>query len=222
MADVTDTLTKPVGGVPLIVWLGLGGVGVYVALRASQGEQQRAGTTVEQVPVPVGAVAAPDGAPLVMSPVVRINVPEIDKLTGAIVDNTSALGSNTGALGQNTSATVGNTNALGANTAATGSLTGAIGGLTNATSALTQRIGSIPATTTGAPAASAPAAAARTYVVKSGDTLSGIAQRYTGNASRWPELYRANAATIDSVARSRGKAGGGHWIFPGTTLTLPW
>ena len=51
------------------------------------------------------------------------------------------------------------------------------------------------------PAAPAkPKAAPLSYVVKVGDTLSGIAKRELGSSSRWPEIYRipANRATIGS------------------------
>jgi nucleoid-associated protein YgaU len=43
--------------------------------------------------------------------------------------------------------------------------------------------------------AAAPAAGA-SYTVKQGDTLSEIAQRELGAASRWKEIYEANRATI--------------------------
>lgn len=61
-----------------------------------------------------------------------------------------------------------------------------------------------------------------TYTVKSGDTLSGIAQRKCGGASKWPALYNANASVIESTAKRRGMSSSdhGHWIFPGTTLVL--
>ena len=38
--------------------------------------------------------------------------------------------------------------------------------------------------------------AARTYTVRTGDTLSGIAQRFYGHASDWPWLYHINRAKI--------------------------
>lgn len=244
MADTAEVLTRKVGPFPLVVWALAGSVGAWLAYRNLTAAKTQTTTTVEQVPVPVGAVGAADQAPMVMSPIVRINVPEIDTLTGAIIGNTSALGenlggltgvtgalgSNTSSLGSNTSALGFNTSALGASTNATGSLTNGVGGLTSSVAGLISAIGSIPAPAPApapvyiaAPApAPAPAPARSTYTIKSGDTLSAIAQRYTGSASRWTELYNNNAATINSVAASRGKAGGGHWIFPGTVLTIPW
>ncbi|WP_107058565.1 transglycosylase family protein [Streptomyces rimosus] len=38
--------------------------------------------------------------------------------------------------------------------------------------------------------------AARTYTIRSGDTLSSIAQDQLGDASKWQALYRDNRATI--------------------------
>ena len=69
--------------------------------------------------------------------------------------------------------------------------------------------------TTGGPAAplSAPTAlpAARTHVVASGDSLSKISQRYYGTASRWQEIYNANA----------GKLGPNGILRVGTELRIP-
>ncbi len=49
-----------------------------------------------------------------------------------------------------------------------------------------------------------------TWVVRDGDTLSGIAQKQWGDASRWPEIVRANSH-LDS----------GHMLVAGRPLVLP-
>jgi nucleoid-associated protein YgaU len=51
-----------------------------------------------------------------------------------------------------------------------------------------------------------------TYTVKSGDTLSGIAESEMGDAKRWPELYAANK---DAVGKDPDM------IHPGLELTIP-
>ena len=51
----------------------------------------------------------------------------------------------------------------------------------------------------------------RTYKVKSGDTLSGIAHKQLGDADRWPEIFVLNRPQI----RHRDR------ITPGQVLTLP-
>ena len=52
---------------------------------------------------------------------------------------------------------------------------------------------------------------AQHYVVKSGDTLSHIAQRHYGRASDWRRIYDANRATINNP----------DMIHPGQELVLP-
>ena len=61
------------------------------------------------------------------------------------------------------------------------------------------------------------------YVVKSGDTLWKIAQAHYGSGTQWTRIYDVNAGTIEAAARQHGKAGSdhGHWIYPGTALTIP-
>ena len=66
------------------------------------------------------------------------------------------------------------------------------------------------------------------YTVKKGDTLWAISQRFLGAGSKWETIYNANKAIIESTAKRRWKAAGinrdsqhGHWIFPGTKLTIP-
>jgi|YNPNPStandDraft_1061719.scaffolds.fasta_scaffold04237_8 nucleoid-associated protein YgaU len=59
--------------------------------------------------------------------------------------------------------------------------------------------------------AEAAAAAKRTYVVKSGDSLSKIARDQLGDASRWPEIFELNKDKIKDP----------NLIYPGQELTLP-
>ena len=53
--------------------------------------------------------------------------------------------------------------------------------------------------------------AERTYTVKSGDSLSKIAQREYGDAAEWTRIFEANRATISNP----------DLIHPGQVLTLP-
>lgn len=64
-------------------------------------------------------------------------------------------------------------------------------------------------------------AASRTIV--KGDTLWGIAKARYGNGAAYTKIYAANRDVIEAVAKSHGKnsSGNGHWIYPGTVLTLP-
>ncbi len=62
------------------------------------------------------------------------------------------------------------------------------------------------------------------YTVKSGDTLWGIAKTYYGDGMQWQKIYDTNSSVIESTAsRYRGGRGSdnGHWIYPGTVLTIP-
>jgi nucleoid-associated protein YgaU len=49
------------------------------------------------------------------------------------------------------------------------------------------------------------------HVVKPGETLWQIAANLTGNAQRWPELYRANRDQIKDPSR----------LYPGQRLAIP-
>jgi nucleoid-associated protein YgaU len=61
-------------------------------------------------------------------------------------------------------------------------------------------------------AQAAAVAGARTYVVKSGDSLSKIAKELYGDAKRWPEIYEANKALVGANP---------NLIHPGQTLVIP-
>jgi LysM repeat protein len=54
--------------------------------------------------------------------------------------------------------------------------------------------------------------AARTYRVRSGDTLSGIAKRFYGNPAHWTWIYAANRSKIHNP----------NSIFVGEKLTIPY
>lgn len=51
----------------------------------------------------------------------------------------------------------------------------------------------------------------QTYTVRKGDTLSAIAQRQYGKASRWPAIFKANRDQLDNP----------DLIHPGQVLKLP-
>lgn len=50
---------------------------------------------------------------------------------------------------------------------------------------------------------------AKTYTIKGGDTLSGIAQQMYGSANLWPQLWESNTWITDA-----------HWIYPGDVLLV--
>jgi nucleoid-associated protein YgaU len=60
-------------------------------------------------------------------------------------------------------------------------------------------------------AAAGTAPGMQTYTVKKGDTLSEIAERELGGASRWKELFEANRTILKDPDK----------IQPGQVLTLP-
>lgn len=66
-------------------------------------------------------------------------------------------------------------------------------------------------------------ATAKTYTVRSGDTLWAIAKAKYGNGSKWTVIYNANKSVIEAAAKKHGKnsSSNGHWIYPNTVLTIP-
>jgi hypothetical protein len=52
-------------------------------------------------------------------------------------------------------------------------------------------------------------AGAKTYTIKRGDTLWGLAQAHLGNAYLWPQLWESNTWITDA-----------HWIYPGDVLLI--
>ena len=74
-----------------------------------------------------------------------------------------------------------------------------------------------------APAAPAAAGGGTNYTVVSGDTLWGVAKRFYGSGTKYSVIYNANAETIEAAAKAHGKknSDNGHWIYAGTTLTIP-
>lgn len=222
LEGVEGTLTRKVGPLPVGGWIFLVGGSAIAAYILSNRQRTVTTNTVQQVPVPVGAIASPDMAPLVMSPIMHVNVPAFEQLGAIVQANTDATLGNSGALG-------GNTGALTGNTAATQAATQAAIGNTAAVVANTAAVVAAPrppsaTLPTAQPAAPTPvkAPSARTYTVQSGDTLSGIAARFTGRGSNWPTLYRLNQTQIDTTARARGaKPPYYNRIWPGQRFTLP-
>jgi LysM repeat protein len=61
------------------------------------------------------------------------------------------------------------------------------------------------------------------YTVKKGDCLWKISRKYYGTGNKWKTIYNANKSLIEKTARKYGKksSSNGHWIYPGTKLTIP-
>lgn len=56
-----------------------------------------------------------------------------------------------------------------------------------------------------------PIAQARSYTIKSGDSLSKIAKQFYGDASAWNKIYKANQDLIKDPDK----------IFPGQKIIIP-
>lgn len=69
-----------------------------------------------------------------------------------------------------------------------------------------------PAPGVGTPGTTGPPiSTGRTYIVVSGDSLSKIAKREYGDASKWPKIYEANRHLIKDP----------NLIYPGQELRIP-
>ena len=62
-----------------------------------------------------------------------------------------------------------------------------------------------------------------TYIIKTGDTLWSISERFLGSGSQWPIIYNANEAIIEETAKKyrKSSSNNGWWIFPGVKLSIP-
>lgn len=62
-----------------------------------------------------------------------------------------------------------------------------------------------------------------TYIVKRGDTLWDIANKFYGDSSKYQIIYEANKDNIEKVANSENKnnSDNGYWIWEGTELIIP-
>lgn len=181
MSGAADFLSKQAGPLPMGAWLLVGAGGLFIASRRNKDESQLV-TDVREVPVPVGAIAVQDSAPVVITPIFRL--PEI-------VNNINVPAGPAPVVN--------------------------VGVITPAAPVAPAP----PRPALAAPAPSSAPSPQRTHTVRGGDTLSALAARYYGSWTLWRRIYTANAAKIDGIARSRGKAPGGHWIFPGTVLVIP-
>ena len=63
----------------------------------------------------------------------------------------------------------------------------------------------------------------KTYRIVRGDTLCGISRKKYKTESKWRNIYNANKKVIEAAAKKHGRrnSDNGHWIYPGTALTLP-
>ena len=68
-----------------------------------------------------------------------------------------------------------------------------------------------------------PTTQTKSYTIKSGDTLWGIARQFYGTGTKWKTIYDANKDIIEKTAKKYGRSSSdnGHWIYPGVTLTIP-
>lgn len=64
---------------------------------------------------------------------------------------------------------------------------------------------------------------AETYTVKPGDTLTDIAEKQYKTGVYWRDIYNENKTVIEATAKKHKflNSDNGHWIFPGTQLSIP-
>lgn len=75
----------------------------------------------------------------------------------------------------------------------------------------------------GTTSSSSSSATKKTHKVRSGDNLWDLAQKYYKSGAKYRTIYNANKSIIESTAKRYGypSSKNGHWIFPGTVLTIP-
>lgn len=71
--------------------------------------------------------------------------------------------------------------------------------------------GNVKSSASTVPGDTTPTATRQTYTVQAGDTLSHIAQRHYGKASRWRAIFEANRDQLDNP----------DLIHPGQVLNIP-
>lgn len=61
------------------------------------------------------------------------------------------------------------------------------------------------------------------YIVKKGDCLWNIAKRFYDDSTKYTLIYIKNKSVIENTAKKHGlkSSSGGHWIYPGTEITIP-
>ena len=61
------------------------------------------------------------------------------------------------------------------------------------------------------------------HTIVDSDRLWNLAKQHYGDGSKYTIIYNANKNTIEKAAKNRGLASSskGHWIFPGTVITIP-
>lgn len=215
--SVADTLTKQAGPLPVGVWLlvGVGGLGIAFWQRKGE-DDERLVTDVREVPVPVGAIASPDQAPLVITPIFR--VPDINVPPPTVIVNPAPAVPRTPVRPLPPMVPGTPPPPLPLVRPIRPAVPGPFRSPADARRTRRQ-IGTAPAKTSPTPVGG------RTYTVAAGDTLSSIGRRMN---VPWRRIYDANAAKLEGIARSRGRAAGtagptgiGHWIYPGTVLVIP-